>query len=182
MGFLGLWGPSGAEKRGRAIPWAIPDRVSSDHAHIMGEAQGGVGPCSRSHSGQCPVLHSWGARLGTGGWGCWLMLWAVRGEAYSDLRSFCLQTLVQVAVYAMGRDPAFFSNPGQFDPTRWLGKERDLIHFRNLGFGWGVRQCVGRRIAELEMTLFLIHVSLSQGHLSPIIWFPLPNNSLLLPL
>ncbi|XP_020953979.1 cholesterol side-chain cleavage enzyme, mitochondrial isoform X2 [Sus scrofa] len=68
------------------------------------------------------------------------------------------KTLVQVAVYAMGRDPAFFSNPGQFDPTRWLGKERDLIHFRNLGFGWGVRQCVGRRIAELEMTLFLIHI------------------------
>ncbi|TKC42780.1 hypothetical protein EI555_003849 [Monodon monoceros] len=67
-------------------------------------------------------------------------------------------TLVQVAIYAMGRDPAFFSNPDKFDPTRWLGKDRDLIHFRNLGFGWGVRQCVGRRIAELEMTLFLIHI------------------------
>ncbi|XP_057577864.1 cholesterol side-chain cleavage enzyme, mitochondrial isoform X2 [Hippopotamus amphibius kiboko] len=48
--------------------------------------------------------------------------------------------------------------PAKFDPTRWLGKDRDLIHFRNLGFGWGVRQCVGRRIAELEMTLFLIHI------------------------
>ncbi|XP_068393141.1 cholesterol side-chain cleavage enzyme, mitochondrial [Eschrichtius robustus] len=68
------------------------------------------------------------------------------------------KTLVQVAIYAMGRDPAFFSNPDKFDPTRWLGKDRDLIHFRNLGFGWGVRQCVGRRIAELEMTLFLIHI------------------------
>ncbi|KAI4560225.1 hypothetical protein MJT46_012463 [Ovis ammon polii x Ovis aries] len=67
-------------------------------------------------------------------------------------------TLVQVAIYAMGRDPAFFSNPDKFDPTRWLGKDKDLIHFRNLGFGWGVRQCVGRRIAELEMTLFLIHI------------------------
>ncbi|CAI9157878.1 unnamed protein product [Rangifer tarandus platyrhynchus] len=68
------------------------------------------------------------------------------------------KTLVQVAIYAMGRDPAFFSNPDKFDPTRWLGKDKDLIHFRNLGFGWGVRQCVGRRIAELEMTLFLIHI------------------------
>ncbi|XP_068847597.1 cholesterol side-chain cleavage enzyme, mitochondrial [Capricornis sumatraensis] len=68
------------------------------------------------------------------------------------------KTLVQVAIYAMGRDPALFSNPDKFDPTRWLGKDKDLIHFRNLGFGWGVRQCVGRRIAELEMTLFLIHI------------------------
>lgn len=68
---------------------------------------------------------------------------------------------MQVSVYAMGQDPTFFLNPGKFDPTRWLGKNKDLIHFRNLGFGWGVRQCVGRRIAELEMTLFLIHVSLA---------------------
>lgn len=68
------------------------------------------------------------------------------------------KTLVQVSVYAMGQDPTFFHNPGKFDPTRWLGKNKDLIHFRNLGFGWGVRQCVGRRIAELEMTLFLIHI------------------------
>ncbi|KAM7158493.1 cholesterol side-chain cleavage enzyme, mitochondrial isoform 1-T1 [Molossus nigricans] len=68
------------------------------------------------------------------------------------------KTLVQVAVYAMGQDPTFFLNPEKFDPTRWLDKNKDLIHFRNLGFGWGIRQCVGRRIAELEMTLFLIHI------------------------
>ncbi|XP_037358017.1 cholesterol side-chain cleavage enzyme, mitochondrial [Talpa occidentalis] len=68
------------------------------------------------------------------------------------------KTLVQVASYAMGRDPTYFFKPHKFDPTRWLGQNKDLIHFRNLGFGWGVRQCVGRRIAELEMTLFLIHL------------------------
>ncbi|KAG8514587.1 LOW QUALITY PROTEIN: Cholesterol side-chain cleavage enzyme, mitochondrial, partial [Galemys pyrenaicus] len=68
------------------------------------------------------------------------------------------KTLVQVAVYAMGRDPNFFFKPTKFDPARWLGENKDLTHFRNLGFGWGVRQCVGRRIAELEMTLFLIHL------------------------
>ncbi|KAF3830688.1 hypothetical protein GH733_004507, partial [Mirounga leonina] len=76
------------------------------------------------------------------------------------LRNYMIpaKTLVQVSTYAMGQDPTFFFNPGKFDPTRWLGKDKDLIHFRNLGFGWGVRQCVGRRIAELEMTLFLIHI------------------------
>ncbi|XP_003413982.2 cholesterol side-chain cleavage enzyme, mitochondrial [Loxodonta africana] len=68
------------------------------------------------------------------------------------------KTLVQVAVFAMGRDPAFFSNPECFDPARWLNKDKDITYFRNLGFGWGSRQCVGRRIAEVEMTIFLIHI------------------------
>ncbi|XP_030173575.1 cholesterol side-chain cleavage enzyme, mitochondrial [Lynx canadensis] len=76
------------------------------------------------------------------------------------LRNYMIpaKTLVQVSTYALGQDPTFFLNPGKFDPTRWLSKDKELIHFRNLGFGWGVRQCVGRRIAELEMTLFLIHI------------------------
>ncbi|KAM9586411.1 cholesterol side-chain cleavage enzyme, mitochondrial [Trichechus inunguis] len=68
------------------------------------------------------------------------------------------KTLVQVAIFAMGRDATFFSNPECFDPTRWLNKDKDVTYFRNLGFGWGARQCVGRRIAELEMLLFLIHM------------------------
>nr|XP_012603700.1 cholesterol side-chain cleavage enzyme, mitochondrial isoform X2 [Microcebus murinus] len=68
------------------------------------------------------------------------------------------KTLVQVSNYALGREPKFFSNPWNFDPTRWLNKDKNITHFRNLGFGWGVRQCLGRRIAELEMTVFLIHM------------------------
>ncbi|ELK03497.1 Cholesterol side-chain cleavage enzyme, mitochondrial [Pteropus alecto] len=68
------------------------------------------------------------------------------------------KTLVQVSTYTLGRDPNFFLNPSKFDPTRWLGKNKDLTHFRHLAFGWGIRQCVGRRIAEVEMTLFLIHI------------------------
>ncbi|ERE76210.1 cytochrome P450 11B1 [Cricetulus griseus] len=66
--------------------------------------------------------------------------------------------LVQVANYAMGRVPSFFPNPNKFDPTRWLEKSKNITHFRYLGFGWGIRQCLGRRIAELEMTIFLINV------------------------
>lgn len=73
----------------------------------------------------------------------------------------------------MGQDPTFFLNPSKFDPARWLGQNKDLIHFRNLGFGWGIRQCVGRRIAELEMTLFLIHVSLARGPLGILGWLRL---------
>ncbi|KAM6149567.1 cholesterol side-chain cleavage enzyme, mitochondrial [Erethizon dorsatum] len=68
------------------------------------------------------------------------------------------KTLVQVANYAMGREPRYFSNPINFNPTRWLDKDKNTTHFRYLSFGWGVRQCLGRRIAELEMTIFLIYV------------------------
>ncbi|NXI17919.1 CP11A protein, partial [Irena cyanogastra] len=66
------------------------------------------------------------------------------------------QTLVQVGLYAMGRDPAVFPRPERFLPQRWLGP--GPRPFRGLGFGFGPRQCLGRRIAELEMQLFLMHV------------------------
>lgn len=127
--------------------------------------QEGVEPCSGSHSRLCSVLESWAARLGSrdGETGSCSRLGG--GTACSGLCPPCPQTLVQVAVYAMGQDPTFFSKPNKFDPTRWLNKDKGLMHFRNLGFGWGVRQCMGRRVAELEMTLFLIHVSLAWGQL-----------------
>lgn len=35
--------------------------------------------------------------------------------------------------------------------------------FRSLAFGFGARQCVGRRIAENEMQLLLMHVSDREG-------------------
>ncbi|XP_044139300.1 cholesterol side-chain cleavage enzyme, mitochondrial isoform X1 [Bufo gargarizans] len=65
-------------------------------------------------------------------------------------------TLVQVGLYAMGRNPDIFTFPERFSPERWLGQES--THFRGLSFGFGPRQCLGRRIAEMEMQLFLVHV------------------------
>ncbi|XP_063268852.1 cholesterol side-chain cleavage enzyme, mitochondrial-like [Prinia subflava] len=65
-------------------------------------------------------------------------------------------TLVQVALFAMGRDPAVFAEPERFRPQRWLCA--GPRPFLGLGFGFGPRQCLGRRIAELEMQLFLMHV------------------------
>ncbi|KAM9061499.1 cholesterol side-chain cleavage enzyme, mitochondrial [Sarcophilus harrisii] len=65
------------------------------------------------------------------------------------------KTLVQVAIFAMGKDPNFFPNPEKFDPSRWF---QENTYFRALSFGFGPRQCLGRRIAELEMTIFLMHI------------------------
>ncbi|XP_040458361.1 cholesterol side-chain cleavage enzyme, mitochondrial isoform X1 [Falco naumanni] len=68
------------------------------------------------------------------------------------------KTLVQVGLYAMGRDPEVFPKPEQFSPQRWLAAGPK--HFKGLSFGFGPRQCLGRRIAELEMQLFLMQVSI----------------------
>ncbi|KAG9341234.1 hypothetical protein JZ751_019675, partial [Albula glossodonta] len=65
-------------------------------------------------------------------------------------------TLVQHGIYAMARDPHSFPNPEKYMPSRWL--QGGPSYFRNVGFGFGRRQCIGRRIAEAEMQLFLIHV------------------------
>uniref|UniRef100_A0A3P8TZH4 Cholesterol side-chain cleavage enzyme, mitochondrial n=1 Tax=Amphiprion percula TaxID=161767 RepID=A0A3P8TZH4_AMPPE len=65
-------------------------------------------------------------------------------------------TLVQLGLHAMGRDPKVFFRPEQYQPSRWLRTETH--YFRSLGFGFGPRQCLGRRIAETEMQIFLIHM------------------------
>uniref|UniRef100_A0A3Q1ESP8 steroid 11beta-monooxygenase n=1 Tax=Acanthochromis polyacanthus TaxID=80966 RepID=A0A3Q1ESP8_9TELE len=79
-------------------------------------------------------------------------------------------TMVQACLYPMGRSPEVFQDPLRFDPTRWSsgreeGRRAEGAGFRSLAFGFGARQCVGRRIAENEMQLFLMHMLLS-FHLS----------------
>lgn len=58
----------------------------------------------------------------------------------------------------MGRNPAVFPRPERYMPQRWLERKKS---FQHLGFGFGVRQCLGRRLAEVEMLLLLHHVSTS---------------------
>ncbi|XP_045900247.1 cytochrome P450 11B, mitochondrial isoform X1 [Micropterus dolomieu] len=79
-------------------------------------------------------------------------------------------TMVQVCLYPMGRSAKVFEDPQRFDPGRWSGSREDGQRgegagFRSLAFGFGARQCVGRRIAENEMQLLLMHILLS-FHLS----------------
>uniref|UniRef100_A0A8C1V318 steroid 11beta-monooxygenase n=1 Tax=Cyprinus carpio TaxID=7962 RepID=A0A8C1V318_CYPCA len=64
-------------------------------------------------------------------------------------------TLVQVCLYPLGRSPEVFECPERFEPSRWAASGEG---FRSLAFGFGSRQCVGRRIAENEMQLLLLHI------------------------
>ncbi|XP_003803786.1 cytochrome P450 11B2, mitochondrial-like [Otolemur garnettii] len=67
-------------------------------------------------------------------------------------------TLVQVFLPSLGRNPASFPRPERYDPHRWLDIKGSSTNFRHLAFGFGVRQCLGRRLAEVEMVLLLHHV------------------------
>ncbi|XP_034372994.1 cytochrome P450 11B1, mitochondrial-like [Arvicanthis niloticus] len=69
-------------------------------------------------------------------------------------------TVLNVSLYSMGRNPAVFPRPERYMPQRWLERKRS---FQHLAFGFGIRQCLGRRLAEVEM-LFLLHHVLKSFH------------------
>ncbi|XP_050001355.1 cytochrome P450 11B1, mitochondrial-like [Alexandromys fortis] len=64
-------------------------------------------------------------------------------------------TLVLLYLYSLGRNPSAFPRPERYMPQRWLERKRS---FQHLSFGFGVRQCLGKRLAQVEMLLLLHHV------------------------
>ncbi|KAK2095147.1 hypothetical protein P7K49_026563 [Saguinus oedipus] len=67
-------------------------------------------------------------------------------------------TLVQVFLYSLGRNAALFPSPERYNPQRWLDTKGSVRNFHHVPFGFGMRQCLGRRLAETEMLLLLHHV------------------------
>ncbi|XP_072874541.1 cytochrome P450 11B1, mitochondrial isoform X2 [Chlorocebus sabaeus] len=67
-------------------------------------------------------------------------------------------TLVRVFLYSLGRNPALFPRPERYNPQRWLDIRGSGRNFYHVPFGFGMRQCLGRRLAEAEMLLLLHHV------------------------
>ncbi|KAF3824551.1 hypothetical protein GH733_008836 [Mirounga leonina] len=70
--------------------------------------------------------------------------------------------LTQLALchYATSYADENFPRPREFRPERWLRKgSLDRVdNFGSIPFGYGVRSCIGQRIAELEIHLLLIQL------------------------
>ena len=61
---------------------------------------------------------------------------------------------VQVPIPAVHRDPRYFSEPLRFRPERFLNEDCQAY----MTFGDGPKQCIGRRLALLQLTVLMATV------------------------
>lgn len=64
-------------------------------------------------------------------------------------------TPVGMSSLHMHNDPAIFPEPRRFDPSRWMGLEKELRQRHLFNFGRGTRQCVGMNLAQAEFHMTL---------------------------
>lgn len=66
--------------------------------------------------------------------------------------------LVQIfwSVYSTHKDPKYFKNPEEFDPSRFEGD--GPVPFTFIPFGGGPRMCPGSEFARLEILIFMHHL------------------------
>lgn len=71
-----------------------------------------------------------------------------------------LQTQLALCHYTTSYSEENFPMANEFRPERWLRKDNlDRVdNFGSIPFGYGIRSCIGKRVAELEIHLALIQV------------------------
>jgi cytochrome P450 len=58
------------------------------------------------------------------------------------------------------RNPEYWDNPEEFNPDRFLKKDKKRPHFAFMPFGLGPRLCIGNNFSLLEQKIFLVHTLL----------------------
>ena len=81
------------------------------------------------------------------------------GRQSSQNITIPVDTFILIPVAKIHRDPRHYPDPEKFDPDRFLPQmkaARDPLAY--LPFGQGPRQCIGMRMAFLEIKMALVHV------------------------
>jgi len=73
-------------------------------------------------------------------------------DVWPDGSRVAAQTLVGYNMYAMGRDPAIWGeDAGSFRPERWMEMKEVPSNYHYAVFNAGPRECLGKRLAMIEM-------------------------------
>ncbi|XP_067931668.1 cytochrome P450 3A16-like [Watersipora subatra] len=68
-------------------------------------------------------------------------------------------SMVSAMIYAIQHDPEIWPNPSEFDPERFSPANKDSRHqYAWLPFGIGNRNCVGMRLAQLELKVAIVKI------------------------
>lgn len=68
-----------------------------------------------------------------------------------------------MSVFTSSRNENNFSRPNEFEPNRWQ-REKDnkysgvIEPFATIPFGFGVRSCIGQKMAHIQMCLIIAEV------------------------
>lgn len=76
----------------------------------------------------------------------------------AELRGYKIPagTAVFLDIYSSAKCPHWVHQPEEFNPERHAKKQHDP--FTQMTFGFGARQCAGKRMAEMEIQLALAHL------------------------
>ncbi|GFQ86909.1 probable cytochrome P450 49a1 [Trichonephila clavata] len=64
-------------------------------------------------------------------------------------------TLATIPYHELFINERYYEEPLKFIPERWINKNKDFNPFAFVPFGFGPRSCIGKRLAELEISLFV---------------------------
>ncbi|WKY06292.1 hypothetical protein Q1695_006466 [Nippostrongylus brasiliensis] len=72
-----------------------------------------------------------------------------------QLRKGCIFTIPIRAIHYCGD---YYPNPTVFDPDRWSSGISKINPITYLPFGYGPRNCIGMRVAQMQMKMALVHL------------------------